>query len=231
MNLIAELYRVEYSPTDDNKRYENHSYNGFTGMQDDEAYYKYLDTLFIQYFVEVKKTITKLLVDNRTTLLDYINEVKMSFADIKNNFNEKNYFDWKLYIKNCETNYQDVIKTNKRAKNEYETAKFNLRMCEVQLYFIDKSIQKVNILYDNYNPNKDEQSKIIAEAEISKEKWEQTLSEYKDIIDTFEVAKIFSNKETTIRRWVKEGKLTPIDKTTRPMKFHKSDIKKYYLKL
>lgn len=229
MNLETELYRVEFSNSNDKIGYEEHSYNGFYGAQDDETYYNHLDKLYIDYFNNVRANIESLLINNRTDLLRYLQDKIILFDSIKANFKEKSYMDWDSYIYSSEKYYSDAIKTNIGAKNEYNTAKFFKRMSDTQLLFIEKCITELNQIYNIYDPNSSSQK--ITQEQIEKDTWDNTLSEYGDIVNTFDLAKIFDKDETTIRRWAREGVLTPIDKKKRPMQFKKDDIKRYYLKI
>lgn len=229
MNLETELRRVEFSNPNDKVGYEQHSYNSFYGSQDDEAYYNHLDQLYNDYFSNLRTNIENLLINSRENLLRYLRDKIVLFNSIKDNFIEKNYMDWGSYTANSEIYYSDAIKTNLGARNEYNTAKFFKRMSDTQLRFIEKSITELNKIHEIYNPNSEPQ-KITTE-QIEKDTWVNTLAEYGDIVDTFDLAKIFDREETTIRRWVREGVITPIDKQKRPMQFKKDDIKRYYLKI
>ena len=229
-NLEIELKRVERSASDDKISYEKHSYNGFLGIQDYEAYHNHLDSLYYGYFGKLRDNIDNLLINSRDNLLRYLQDKITLFNTIKSDFEIKNLIDfWNNYIKSSEKYHSEAIKNNIGAKNEYNTAKFFKRMEETQLYFIEKGIDELNQIYNIYNPNSESQK--ITQEQIDKETWSNTLSEYGEIINTFDLAKIFKRDEATIRRWVKKGAITPIDKNKRPMQFIKDEIKKYYLKM
>lgn len=228
-NLETELRKVEFSTPNDNISYEQHSYNGFTGMQGSESYYIYLDKLYNEYASTLNLNIVNLLTNNKNNLLNYLSDKTSLFNTIKVDFKDKNYMDWDSYLKSRETYDKNTLKSNTNAKNEYNTVKFFKEITDIQLYFINKIIGELQRIYNSYNPNAEPQR--VSPDQIEKETWDNTLSNYGDIINTFDLAKIFGRAETTITRWVREGVITPIDKKKRPMQFKKDDIKKYYLKM
>lgn len=60
VNLVSELMRVEYSDSNDKVGYEDHSYNGFLGIQGSEAYYNHLDRLYNDYFEKLRENVDSL---------------------------------------------------------------------------------------------------------------------------------------------------------------------------
>lgn len=229
-NLELELKRIEYSDSNDKISFEHHSYNRFSGLEDCEVYNKHLDRIYNDYFAHLRINTDNLLINNRADLLKYLQDKTTLFNSIKLSFETKNLLTfWDNYIKSCEKYFTNNIQNNVGAKNEYYTAQFFKRMSETQLHYIEKAIDELNQIYNIYNPNSEPQK--ISQEQIDKEIWDNTLSEYGDILNTFDLAKIFNKDEATIRRWARQGIVTPIDKQKRPMQFIKDEIKKYYLKL
>lgn len=228
-NLETELRRIEFSNPDDRIGYEKHSYNGFKGIHGSESYCIHLDKFYSDYLSQLNENIETLLINDRDSLLKFLSHKITLFANIKADFETKNYINWNDHLRSQEKYFSDALKNNSHAKNEYETVRFFKEMTDTQLYFINKIIDELQQTYNSYNPNSEPQK--ISHEQIDKETWANTLSDYRDILNTFDLAKIFKNDATTIRRWVKEGVLTPIDRNKRPMQFKKDDIKKYYLKI
>lgn len=102
-------------------------------------------------------------------------------------------------------------------------------MISVQFLFIEKAINELTQIFNTYSPKP--KPIFITENDIEKEKWDNTLKDEKDILDTNDLARIFGKNTRTINRWVKEGVLEPIDNNKRPHQFKKDDVKKKYLKI
>ncbi|MDR0423004.1 MAG: hypothetical protein LBH46_00250 [Rickettsiales bacterium] len=233
-NLELELRRYEPSTRNDKITYEKHYYNGFSGLEGEEAYQRYLQGLYDTYFIELRQKIDMLALSNIDTLLKFLQTKIDLFNDIhdKEYNNSTRWTDYKCFesmIIRDETVDKQLVQNSQGAKNDYHTMKFFVRMIGTQLYFIDKAVNELTQIYNTYSPQP--QPKQLTREAIEKETWESTLSEYGDLINTFEVAKIFDKDEATIRRWKREGKITPIDETARPMQFMKDEIKRYYLKI
>lgn len=64
----------------------------------------------------------------------------------------------------------------------------------------------------------------------TQEEWDNTLKDYGDILDTFDLVKIFRKNKQTVNRWKREGKITPIY-AGKPYQYKKDDIKTYLLNL
>jgi hypothetical protein len=233
-NLETALRRYELSPWNDKVTYEKHYYNGFSGLEGVEAYQSYLEGLYVKYFVELREQTDKLVLINIDTMLKFL-KTKIDM------FNEINDTDCNYCIRWIDYNsFQDLIERNNTADreilehsqgavNENGVMKFFRQMTGVQLYFIERAISELTQIYNTYNPQP--LPKAITEKEMDKEVWDNTLKGEKDILDTSDLARIFNKKNSTIRRWAREGIFNPIDRYKRPQQFRKDEIKKYYLKI
>lgn len=233
-NLELELRCYEISEWNDKITYEKHYYNGFSGLEGEEAYQRYLQGLYDTYFFELRQIIDSLALTNIDTLLRFLQTKVNLFNEIndKENNNSLRWIDYGMFknlIIRDETVDKSIIQRSQGARNQYNTMKFFVRMIGVQLYFIDKAINELTQIYNTYNPQPQPQK--ITDAAIDKDVWENTLKDEKDILDTADLARIFNKDTRTINRWAREGVLNPIDKTKRPQQFKKDDVKRYYLKL
>jgi len=233
-NLELELRRYELSAWNDKITYEKHYYNGFSGIEGEEAYQRYLQGVYDTYFIELRQKIDSLALSNIDTLLrflqtkiDLFNEIYDKEYNNSNRWND--YQSFESMIIRDETVDKQLVQNSQGAKNDYHTMKFFVRMIGTQLYFIDKAINELTQIYNTYCP--EPQPQKMTENDIDKEVWNNTLKDEKDILDTFDLARIFNKKESTIRRWAREGVLNPIDKTKRPQQFRKEDVKKDYLRI
>jgi len=228
-----ELQRYELSPSNDKITYDKHCYNGFSGAEGAEAYRHYLSGLYNDYFSDLRKQIDTLALSNIDVLLRFLQTKIDLFNDI-NDTDGKNCLRWVDYesfknlIERDETVDKPILERSPAAKNEYGTMKFFVEMIAIQNYFIQKGIDELTQLYNTYNPQP--QPQIITENVIEKEKWENTLTDYPDILTVSHLMNIFKVTRQTIYRWEDEGRIKRIDKGTRP-RFLKSDIKKNYLKI
>ena len=64
---------------------------------------------------------------------------------------------------------------------------------EVQFYFIEKAINELTQIYNTYNPQP--QLQIITENNITKEIWDNTLKDEKDILTVKDLIRIFRLSE------------------------------------
>jgi len=229
-NLELALRCYEPSPWNDKITYEKHYYNGFSGLEGIEAYQSYLEGLYVNYFMSLREQIDKVLFIDIDVLLKFL-KTKIDL------FNEINDIDCNYCLRQVDYKcFESMIERDEKAVslsigaiNDYGTMIFFRQMIGVQLYFIERAINELTRIYITYNPLP--QSMIITERDIDKDTWDNTLKEENDIIDTFDLARIFNRKEPTIRRWIREGVLNPIDRNRRPQQFRKNDVKKYYLKV
>jgi len=233
-NLEMELRRYEPSQADDKITYEKHYYNDFSGLEGEEAYQRYLQGLYDNYFYELRQKIDTLVFTNIDTALRFLKTKIDLFNEIYDKeYNNSNrwtdYKSFKSMIIRDETVDKPIIQRSQWARNQYNTMKFIVRMIDTQLYYIDKAINELTQIYNTYSPQP--QPQIINETDIDKEIWDNTLKDEDEILDTFDLARIFHKKESTIRRWARDGVLNPIDKSKRPRQFRKDDVKKYYLKI
>jgi hypothetical protein len=132
--------------------------------------------------------------------------------------------DWNSLI---QANEREIKAGNNNValKNEIGTFRFFKQMIDIQLSFIEKTIDELNTIYHTYNP----QPQKITKDDINKEEWNNLLKDYPDLLSTKDLAPIFKVGTRTINEWVKEGYITPIDKSKRPQQFIKDDIKMYIL--
>jgi hypothetical protein len=233
-NLELELRRYELSDLDDKISFEENCYNDFSGYQGVDAYQKYLQGLYDEYFFKIRETIDTLAITNIDVLLRFLQTKLDLFNDIydKENNNNTRWEDsdfFKDLIKRDESVDKSLVENSQGAKNQYKTSKFFAGMISVQFLFIEKAINELTQIFNTYSPNPKPIS--ITKNDIEKEKWDNTLKDEKDILNTNDLARIFGKDTRTINRWVKEGVLDPIDKNKRPHQFKKDDVKKKYLKI
>lgn len=233
-NLVTELKRVEFSTSDDKISFEQHSYNGFLGIQGSEAYYNHLENLYNEYFDNIREKVENLLFNDKCSLLAYLNDKIKIFDNIKLEYKLKNYMDWNSYIISCEKHYKENIKNNSGAKNEYQTAKFFKEMTDVQISFIEKAIKEINDLYNNYNDGDGKTTVEKPKENLSPQN--KSLSEYVDdyfsrysdgdTLTNKDLAYIFHITRPTIDAWKVQGKFTQIYKEgERRILYSKGDVK------
>lgn len=231
-NLVAELKKFEYSKNDDKIGYEQHSYNGFLGMEGSEAYYNHLEELYSKYFDNIRENVENLLFNDKCSLLVYLNDKIILFDSIKSDYELKNYMDWDSYIISCEKHYSENIKNNPGARNEYQTAKFFKEMSGTQLYFIEKAIDELQQLYSNYN----NENNIIEIPEKNLSIKSNSLSEYVDdyflrysdcdTLTNKDLEFIFGKTRPTIDKWKENGKFIEISENgKRPILYSKEVVK------
>lgn len=229
--LELELRRVEFSVPNDKMVFEKHSYNGVLGSQGVDVYYKYLDDLYTSYFIELRSNIDNLVTNQNSQLNNFINSKLLLFNDIKDDFSLKNYLDYNSLI----SNYEQEIKVgnnNPNLKNEYYTVKFYAEMSSIQLSFIEKAIDELQQLYNNYN----QQNDIVDTSTKNLSTINNSVSEYiddyfsryseKDTLENKDLAFIFNITRPTIDEWKEQGKFIEIsDKGKRPILYSKEDVK------
>ncbi|MDO9629012.1 MAG: hypothetical protein Q7I99_03840 [Acholeplasmataceae bacterium] len=233
-NFELELRRYELSDLEDKISYEENCYNGFLGYQGVDAYQQYLQGLYDNYFCELREKIDTLAITNTDVLLRFLQTKLDLFNDIYDKENKHNTrwvdFDFfKDLIKRDESVDKSLVENSQGAKNQYKTLKFFAGMISVQFLFIEKAINELTQIFNTYSPNPKPIS--ITKNDIEKEKWDNTLKDEKDILNTNDLARIFGKDPRTINRWVKEGVLETIDNNKRPHQFKKDDVKKKYLKV
>lgn len=232
VNLVSELMRVEYSDSNDKVGYEDHFYNGFLGIQGSEAYYNHLDRLYNDYFEKLRENVDSLLFGDKSSILIYLNDKIILFNSVKSNYNEKNYMDWGAYILSCEKHYSENIRSNQGAKNEYNIAKFFKEMSGTQLYFIEKGINDLQQLFNNYNT----ETNITDIPKKNSPAKNNSLSEYindyfsrysdSDTLTNKDLVFIFDITRPTIDEWKTLGKFTEISENgKRPILYSKEDVK------
>ena len=222
-----ELALREYNPSVGNDKitYEKHYYNGFAGIEGDEAYYKHLETLYNAYFVDFRGKIDNLVMKDANTLRSFLQNKIDLFNNIADDFKNKNQLgSWKGLIRRDETVDKPTLQRSPGARNEYYTMKFFVEMINVQNYFIDKAITELTGIYNNFNPN--QQPQTITEEGINKEEWDNALKDYPNDMTTQDVAKAFAKSERTINLWKKQGMITPYHEG-HPDIYTKEEIKKY----
>ncbi|NDV78760.1 hypothetical protein [Dysgonomonas sp. 511] len=233
-NLVTELKRVEFSTSDDKISFEQHSYNGFLGIQGSEAYYNHLENLYNEYVDNIRENVDNLLFNDRCSLLAYLNDKIILFDNVKLDYELKNYMDWNSYIISCEKHYKENIKNNLGAKNEYQTAKFFKEMTDVQMSFIEKAIKEMNDLYNNYNDGGGKTTVEKPKESLSTQN--KSLSEYVDdyfsrysdgdTLTNKDLAYIFDISRPTIDEWKEQGKFIEISEMgKRPILYSKEDVK------
>jgi len=228
-NFELELRRYESSVLNDKI-----NYNDFLNLEGEDAYQNYLQGLYDEYFFKIRETIDTLAITNIDVLLRFLQTKLDLFKDIydKENNNNTRWVDsdfFKDLIKRDESVDKSLVENSQGAKNQYKTSIFFAGMISVQFLFIEKAINELTQIFNTYSPKP--KPIFITENDIEKEKWDNTLKDEKDILDTNDLARIFGKNTRTINRWVKEGVLEPIDNNKRPHQFKKDDVKKKYLKI
>lgn len=226
-----ELELICYKPSDLNDKI---NYNGFLSLEGEEAYHVYLQGLFDNYFCELRVKIDTLAETNTDTLLKFLQTKIDLFNDIndKENINNTRWIDYEFFkdsINRDKTVDRSIVEKSQGAKNQYKTLNFFVGMMNVQFFFIEKAINELTQIYNIYSPKP--KPILITEKDIEKEIWENTLKDEKDVLDTKDLARIFSKDTRTINRWVKEGVFSPIDTNKRPHQFNKIDVKSHYLRI
>jgi len=230
-NLELALRQFEISPENDALPYENHYYNGFSGVES-EVFIQHLDGLYNEYMSNLHSQIDMLVLKDTNTALQFLQTKINLFNKIQSEFESKSMLNvWESIRKRLNGDLQrQNIKYPlwRKIKNQRDTVEFVIEMINTQNHFIGKAITELQEIANTYNPQPQQQT--ITEKQIEKDKWDNALKDYPDIITTFDLEKIFNKDKRTINRWVKEGVITPIDKKKRPHQFRKDDIKMYYLK-
>lgn len=226
-SLELELRKVEFSTPNDKTPFEQHSYNGVLGSQGVDVYYKHLDDLYTCYFVELRSNIDTFIANQNNQLNNFINSKVLLFNGIRDDYFLKNYLDYNSLI----DGYEQDIKAgnnNSNLKNEYSTVKFYAEMSSIQLSFIEKAIDGLQQLFNNYNVEK-------KTTDIPKKK-SNSLSEYlddyfsrysnDDTLTNKDLEFIFDITRPTIDEWKAQGKFTEIsEKGKRPILYSKDDVK------
>ena len=236
-NLEFELRKFEMSQWDDKKNYEKHTYNGFLGIEGYDAFHRYLDELYHNYFSDLRIKIDNLIMSNNNNLiLKYLEDKKNIFNTIKDDFELKSNLDyWNNYIVRCETVDAQILERSHGARNEYTTVKFFREMINTQLYFIEKGIDELKLLHETYgdgetNPNKQNTTQKPLQQNSIKEKFhyvDEYFNQYtdKDILINKDIEYIFDIDRATVINWRKKGKLVQISEDNkRPILYSKSDI-------
>ena len=240
-NLELELRRYEPSAWNDKITYEKHYYNGFSGMEGEEAYQRYLQGIYNVYFIELRKDIDTLALSNSIdTLLKFLQTKIDLFKDINDKEGNEStrwvdYESFKNQIIRDETVDRDIVQRIEGAKNDYNTMKFFVRMIGTQLYFIEKGIDELNKIYVNYSPsthiNDIPQSEPKPKAQPKPQPNQNFIDEYfekhfanKDITNK-EIMLMFDITRPTIQDWREKGKLIQIsDEGERPIKYSKEKL-------
>ncbi|MDH6307387.1 hypothetical protein M2451_000536 [Dysgonomonas sp. PFB1-18] len=230
-SLELELRKVEFSTPNDKIPFEKHTYNGVLGIQGCEAYYNHLDKLYNEYFENIRENIENLLFSDKNSILIYLNDKIILFDSIKSDFNEKNYMDWDAYIVSCEKYYSENIKSNQGAKNEYNTAKFFKEMSGTQVYFIEKGINDLQQLFNNYNGEKKIADTSKKNLSIKNNSLSAYVDDYfsrysdSDTLTNKDLEFIFDITRPTIDKWKIQGKFIQIsEEGKRPILYSKEDV-------
>lgn len=233
VNLELALGRFEISEDNDSISYIYKVFNGFSGGEGCDAYNLFLDKLYNDYFLNLRTQIDNLILQNIEVAFNFLKSKAILFDDIQNDFDTKSTLEFWIGNSKMLKNELEQKDTHSslwnKIKNSKDTVDFYIEMINTQKFYINKSITEIQTIQNCYSPKS--QNPIITDYGIDKEMWDNTLKDYPDVINTFDLAKIFNKDSRTINRWVKEGAIIPIDKNKRPQQFKKDDIKKYYLKV
>jgi hypothetical protein len=143
------LKRFEYSESNDELTYEKHYYNGFSGMESEEAYHKHLQALYDNYIFELNKKIEAQTFTNPAALSTYIHSKLILFTKIKTEWDNNYIIDtWNSTIQATYSYYMN----SKYARNELGTLQFFVKCVGSQYYFIDEIIKDITELCNLYNP-------------------------------------------------------------------------------
>ena len=132
--LIKELLKFELSD-------ENKSYNGITIYQSDEGYFYYLDKIYNDYIWDLNSDIDKMLIDDNSNLLKFIQSKINAFEQVKSDLSMKS-----IPFDDLINHYEmDINGGNKSSSlfNEYKLVKFYRSMYNVQQSFINKVIEQL----------------------------------------------------------------------------------------
>ena len=235
-NLELELRRYEPSAWNDKITYEKHYYNGFSGMEGEEAYQRHLQGIYNAYFIELRENIDTLALSNSIdTLLKFL----QTKIDLFNDINDKegnestrwvDYESFKNQIIRDETVDRDIVQRIQGAKNDYNTMKFFVRMIGTQLYFIEKGIDELNKIYMNYCPSTTKTNMPQLKPQPNQHYIDEYFEKHfanKDITNK-EIALMFGITRPTIQDWREKGKLIQIsDEGERPIKYSKEKLIEY----
>lgn len=230
-NLELELRKVEFSAPNDKISFEEHTYNSIFGSQGVDVYYKHLDDLYMSYFSELRSNIDSLITNQNNQLNNFINSKILLFNNIRDDYFLKNYLDYNSLIGNYERDIK-AGNNNPNLKNEYNTVKFYAEMSSIQLSFIEKAIDELQQLHNNYNAENNITD--VSKKNISTKN--NSLSEYVDgyflrysVDDTLtnkDLEFIFDITRPTIDEWKTQGKFIEIsEKGKRPILYFKEDVK------
>lgn len=231
-SIEFELRRFELSQSNDKINYEKHSYNGFLGIEGRDAYFKYLEGLYNNYFVDLRMKIDNLIINNNNDLLlKFLKDRINLFNDIKNDFELKSTPDfWNSYIIRCQTVDAPILQRSQAARNEYGTVKFFIEMIGTQFYFIEKAINDLNLLHNTYDEVKEKSNRQNTSQKLQQNRASH-IDEYfekhfanKDITNK-EIALMFDITRPTIQEWREQGKIIMIsEQGKRPIIYSKEKL-------
>ena len=225
-NLELELNRFEASEWNDKITYEEHIYNGFSGIEGSECYNNYLNELYNNYLSNFRQKIDGLLHD-KDVLLAVISDKISLFEGIKDDYLLKNtmYNHYDDYLQSLS---RDMNTNNiKGLSNDYNTLLFFRAMSGTQMYYIEKNIDELKKMYTNYNTSTKKGNAPQPQHQESKHHIDEYFEKHfanKDITNK-EIVLMFDISRPTISEWEKKGKLIKIsDEGKRPIIYSKEKL-------
>ena len=148
-----ELKHFDFSPNDDSLKVEEHFYNGFSGSETHQVYYKHLEKLYNDYI-----SILNRKIDDNVLTSAYLNGKLILFAKIKEFWNDNYIIEvWQDTIASTLQHYMN----NSNARNEKDKLCFFSCCVGSQIHFLDEIIDYITKLCNTYNPQpQPEQSQL-----------------------------------------------------------------------
>ncbi len=224
--LFIELRRFELSPTDVNVNAEKHSYNGFTGLEGEEAYSQFLRKCFSDFFDKLSDKIANEVVFHKEEVLQYLNMLLLNIHSINDEVLQQVLgcgFD------GCIDGMQNDIKAGNKnicLRNELSCLIFFRNMSQIQLGYIEQTKEKLLALINNFSHRiVPEKKNKECERDESHDEYMELLVEYGDLLTIADLCEIFEISRVTVNNWEREGKIKRTDVNGRP-RYLKSEIKR-----
>ena len=222
--LFVELRRFELSSTDVNVNAEKHCYNGVSGLEGEEAYNRFLEKCFSDFFDELRDKIAVEIILHKEEVLQYLN---MLLFDVQSIEEELSQHLLSCGFDGCiEAIREDIKVGNKNIclRNELSCLVFFRSMCQIQFTYVEKTRVKLLGLINNFS------RRIVLEkqTEEHEERYDEyigLLAEYGDLLTIGDLCKIFDVTRVTINNWEHDGKIKRTDANGSP-RYLKSEIKR-----
>ncbi len=224
--LFIELRRFELSPTDVNVNAEKHSYNGVTGLEGEDAYNRFLEKCFSDFFDELRDKIAIEVILHKEEVLQYLNMLLLDVQSIEEELSQHLLscgFDGSI-----DGMLNDIKAGNKNIclRNELSCLVFFRNMSQIQLVYVEKTREKLLALMNNFShrivPEKKNEEYERGERH---DEYMELLVEYGDLLTIADLCKIFEISRVTVNNWEREGKIKRTDTNGRP-RYLKSEIKR-----